>query len=89
MYPYRELLAVVEFVKHFRHYLLGRKFLLRTDHSSLRWLMNFRDAGEGIIGRWLARLAMYDFTVEHRPGRLHLNADALSRIDWSPKRKCR
>ncbi len=39
----RELLAVVTFVKHFRHYLLGRHFLLCTDHTSLRWLVNFRE----------------------------------------------
>ena len=32
----RELLAVVQMTKHFRHYLWGKKFLLRTDHSSLR-----------------------------------------------------
>ena len=35
--------SVVHFVKHFRHYLLGKKFLVRTDHGSLRWLMNFRN----------------------------------------------
>ena len=32
---YRELLAVVEMTKHFRHYLWGRQFILRTDHASL------------------------------------------------------
>ena len=37
----RELLAVT-FVQHFRPYLLGREFLLRTDHSSLVWLTNFK-----------------------------------------------
>jgi adenylate kinase len=30
----RELLAVVTFIHQFRHYLLGKKFLLRTDHGS-------------------------------------------------------
>lgn len=29
----KELLAVVSFVKYFRHYLYGRKFLIRTDRS--------------------------------------------------------
>ena len=32
----RELLAIVEFVKHFRHYLQGPKFRMRTDHAPLR-----------------------------------------------------
>ena len=85
---YKELLAVVEFVRHYRHYLMGRRFLLRTDHSSLRWLLGFKDSGEGLIGRWLARLAVYDFEIEHRAGKSHSNADALSRVEYKPKRRC-
>ena len=38
---YRELLAVVTFVKQFRHYLWGRHFNVRTDHASLIWLKKF------------------------------------------------
>ena len=34
----REMLSVVYFMKRFRHYLLGRKFLVRTDHSALKSL---------------------------------------------------
>ena len=75
---YRELLAVVEMTQHFRHYLWGRKFRIRTDHSSLRWLKNYRDA-DGMLARWLAKLQQYDFVIEHRPGAAHGNADGLSR----------
>ena len=39
----KELLALVYFVKYFRHYLYGREFTVRTDHGSLRWLMNFKN----------------------------------------------
>ena len=38
----KELLAVVTFTKKFRPYLLGKKFLLCTDHGSLVWLTNFK-----------------------------------------------
>ena len=38
---WRELLAVVKAVKQFHSYLYGQKFLLRTDHSALRWLLCF------------------------------------------------
>ena len=41
----KELLAVVHFVHYFKHYLLGKRFLLRTDHGSLRWLFNFKEPG--------------------------------------------
>ena len=76
----KELLAVVYFVgTKFRHYLLGEKFTVRTDHSSLRWLMSSFQADEGMIGRWLEILQVFDFVIEHRRGVLHGNADALSR----------
>ena len=74
----RELLAVVKAVKHFHVYLYGRKFLLRTDHAVLRWLLSFRQP-EGQVARWIEALQQYDFTIEHRPGSKHGNADALSR----------
>ena len=32
----KEMLALVYFVKYFRHYLYGRQFTIRTDHGSLR-----------------------------------------------------
>jgi hypothetical protein len=40
---WRELLAAVHLTKHFRLFLLGQKFTLRTDHSSLTWLQNFKE----------------------------------------------
>lgn len=74
----RELLAMVKAVKHFHVYLYGRKFQLRTDHSALRWLLNFRHP-EGQVARWIESLQQYDFSIEHRSGSRHGNADALSR----------
>jgi len=85
---YRELLAIVEFVPSFKHYLLGRPFEIRTDHSSLRWLHRFRDA-EGLVGRWLATLANYTYRIVYREGPQHGNADALSRHpSHQPRRRC-
>jgi hypothetical protein len=80
----RELLAVVAFLKQFRPYFLGRYFTLRSDHGSLTWLRNFREP-EGQLARWLKKLEEYDSTVQHRPGRKHDNADALS---WMPHCQC-
>ncbi|GFX74346.1 retrovirus-related Pol polyprotein from transposon 412 [Trichonephila clavipes] len=51
----KELLAIVKAIEHFHHYLYGQKFLLRTDHASLTWLMNFRNT-EGQVARWIQRL---------------------------------
>ena len=79
----RELLAVVHFTRHFKHYLLGRKFILRTDHSALRWLHNFKDP-DGLVARWLEKLAQFDYEVEHRLGKSIGHADGLSRIPTKP-----
>jgi transposase InsO family protein len=80
----KELLAVVFFLKHFRQYLLGKPFLVRTDHAALQWLRRTPQP-IGQQSRWLEVLEEFDFTVEHRPGSKHANADALSR---RPCRQC-
>ena len=74
----KEMLAVVYFVKYFRPYHYGQQFLLRTDHGALRWLFNFKEP-VGQVARWLQLLAEYNFSIEHRPGRQHNNADAMSK----------
>ena len=58
----KEMLAVVWALKTFRVYLLGRQFRLRTDHSSLVWLRNFKEP-QGQVARWLEALSEYDFGV--------------------------
>ncbi|KAL7868740.1 hypothetical protein SRHO_G00101240 [Serrasalmus rhombeus] len=74
----RELLAVVRAISHFKYYLCGLPFTVRTDHAALQWLMSFKEP-EGQIARWLEELAPYVFQVEYRAGTHHANADAMSR----------
>ena len=74
----RELLAVVKAVKHFRPYLYGRKFILRTDHASLRWLCR-RKEPSAQVARWLETLSEFQLVLEHRARFKHGNADGLSR----------
>jgi hypothetical protein len=76
----KELLAVYKYVKHFNHYLYGRKFLIRTDHQALVWLLNWKKPNTSQYCSWIAELETYDMQIEHRPGKQHVNADALSRI---------
>ena len=75
----KELLAIIRFTRQFRHYLLGRQFLLRTDHNSLVWLTRFRNI-EGQLARWLEELSQYDYLIVHRAGVAHNNADGMSRL---------
>ena len=74
----KELLAVIVALQHFRHYLLGGHVILRTDHHSLKWLNTFKRP-EGILARWIETFAEFNYTIEHRPGRLHSNVDGVCR----------
>src|ERR1044072_6742707 len=67
-------LAVIQAIKKFRHYLHGQKFRIITNHRALLWLL-----GNSRIIRWRLYLQDFDFTIEHREGKRHLVADALSR----------
>ena len=73
-----EMLALVWAAHHFRPYLYGRKFTLHTDHHCLQWLHNFKES-EGQVARWLEVLSEYIYTVVHREGKRHTNAETLSR----------
>jgi hypothetical protein len=62
-----ELAAIVHALKMWRHYFLGRKFVLMTDHCELRYLfdqpkLNARKA------RWMALLSEFDFEIKHVKG---------------------
>ena len=76
----KELLAVYYFVTHYKHYLLGRKFVVRTDHRALCWMLNWKQPNTSQYCRWKQELEFYDMRVEYRPGEAHINADALSRL---------
>ncbi|WVZ53188.1 hypothetical protein U9M48_004163 [Paspalum notatum var. saurae] len=76
----RELIGLVKAVRHWRPYLWGRPFTVRTDHWSLKFILDQRLT---MIPQytWVSKLFGYDFTVEYRPGKLNVVADALSRRD--------
>ena len=73
-----ELLAVIFFLQYYKYYLLHRPFILRTNNGALTWIRSL-ESPTGMILRWLEILASFDFTVHHRKGILHGNADSLSR----------
>ena len=75
----KELLAVVNGLKQFRQYLLGRHFVIRTDHVALSWLRRTPEPMPQ-LARWLTLIEQYDYEVLHRIGKRHCNADGLSRI---------
>ena len=71
----KEALAVVFATYHCRAYLLGRPFILVTDHRALCWLHSVEPKGR--IGGWIMDPQEYDFMVFHRSGSANGNTDAL------------
>ena len=80
----KECLAIKWALETLKYYLLGRRFTLVTDHSPLQWMAKNKETN-GRVTRWFLSLQPFNFSVIHRPGRHHGNADALSRRDafWS------
>jgi hypothetical protein len=76
----RELIGLFQAVCHWRPYLWGWSFRVRTDHYSLKFLLDQR-LSTVPQHQWISKLFGFDFTVEYRPGRLNTVADALSHRD--------
>ena len=74
----KELLAIVHGLEQYKQYLLGRRFLIRTDHAALTWLHRTTELMPQ-LARWLTDIEQYDFEIIRRPGKRHGNADGLSR----------
>ncbi|GFS36185.1 transposon Ty3-G Gag-Pol polyprotein, partial [Nephila pilipes] len=67
----------------FRLYLLGHKFQLITDNYTTTYVVA-KSAINRKFARYLVDLAQFDFTTEHRPGKLNVIADHLSRFPTPP-----
>jgi len=76
----RELIGLVQAVRHWRPYLWGRQFIVRTDHYALKFMLDQR-LSTVPQHQWISKLFGFDFSVEYKPGRLNTVADALSRRD--------
>ena len=73
-----ELLSIIYHLDKFRHYLIGRKFTLRSDHKSLQYLRTFKNP-TGILARWIMKIQDLDYEFEHLKGKQNAACDFLSR----------
>ncbi|GAU37038.1 hypothetical protein TSUD_207440 [Trifolium subterraneum] len=74
----KELMALVLSIQHWRHYLLGKSFVVYIDHKSLKHFLQQKISSPD-QQCWLAKLLGYQFEVLYKPGPENKAADALSR----------
>ena len=73
-----ELATIIHTLRKLRHYLMGKRFELRTDHNGLKYLFDQPTLNARKI-RWLEFLCEYEFDIKHIKGKENKVADALSR----------
>ena len=71
----KEALAIKWSLDKLRYYLLGREFVLVTDHAPLKWMAGAKDTNAWVT-RWFLALQDFRFKVDHRPGREHANGES-------------
>ena len=66
----KECLAVKVGIQTFRIHILGRKFMVMTDHRALEWI-NKMKTNNSRLTLWSLSLQSYRFTVKYKPRRMH------------------
>ena len=75
----REMLAILQTVTKWKHYLWGRHFHIQTNHISLKYLLH-QKLTTPAQHVWLVKLLGYDYDIEYKQGKENVPADALFRI---------
>ena len=82
----REALAIVWSTNRARHYLLGKRFQLRSDHRPLEFLFHPRRELPKVTSarllRWAIQLSAFDYDIQYEKGASIPHADALSRLEF-------
>lgn len=73
------MLAIIIAVQKWRPYLLDRKFVIRSNQRSLKFLLDQRIANPFQL-RWLSKFMGFDYILEYKKGKENGAADALSRV---------
>ncbi|KAE8668905.1 hypothetical protein F3Y22_tig00112281pilonHSYRG00079 [Hibiscus syriacus] len=74
--------VLIQSLKHWRHYLVQKEFILFTDHEALKYI-NGQHKLSRRHAKWVAYLQEFTFALRHQAGSLNRVADALSRPDPS------
>ena len=76
----KECPAVIETLKAYRPYLLGREFDLFSDHESLKWLLTRTKERSGRLWRWVDKFREFQCKVHNIVGSRKTVSGTLSRV---------
>lgn len=76
----KEMLAVVACLKEWRADLVGKRFVVHSDHKNLAYFRQSQSLSERQM-RWAGDMLSFDFVIKHQPGVSQVLSDALSRRD--------
>ncbi|PHT78431.1 hypothetical protein T459_16483 [Capsicum annuum] len=74
----KEMTAIVHCLRTWRHYLLGAHFIVKTDNVATSYFQSQKKLSPK-QARWQDFLAEFDYSLEYKPGKANVVADALSR----------
>jgi hypothetical protein len=72
------MLAIMHALTKFRQYLVGNKFVVKTDQNSLKYFLKQNDLSER-QQKWVTKVQEFKFDIEYVKGKNNIVADALSR----------
>jgi hypothetical protein len=78
----KEMMAIMHTLTKFRQYLVGSRFMVKTDHNSLKYFLDQKDLSER-QHKWVSKIQAFDFDIEYVKGKKNVVADALSRKPMS------
>jgi hypothetical protein len=74
----KEMSAIMHALAKFRQYLVGARFVVKSDHNSLKYLLEQKDLNER-QQKWVRKIQAYDFDIKFVKGKNNVVVDALSR----------
>jgi hypothetical protein len=72
------MLAIMHALAKFRQYLVGARFVVKSDHNSLKYLLEQKDLNER-HQKLVSKIQAYDFDIEFVKGKNNVVANALSK----------
>jgi hypothetical protein len=75
----KELYALVQSVKKWKHYLMGKETIVHTDHQPLQYLQSQTKLQQSRHFRWMGFLQQFHLVIKYKKGIHNKVADMLSR----------